>query len=164
MRISLIVARDENKAIGRQGALPWRLSTDLRRFKSLTWGHFILMGRRTWESIGRPLTGRTNVVITRQKGYQAAGCKVVHSLEAALDLASQAHETEVFIIGGAELYAAALPHADRIYLTRVRTKVQDADVYFPLIDEQNWQIIQQEEIPQDEKNEYPTIYQILERR
>lgn len=163
VRISLIVAMDEVNAIGRKGTLPWRLSTDLRRFKGLTMGHHLLMGRRTWESIGRPLPGRTNVVITRQAQYSAPGCQVVHSLQAGLDLARQAHETETFIIGGAELYRTALPRANRIYLTRVRARVADADVFFPDIDLAHWQLVQENDIPADPKNDYPTTFQVWDR-
>lgn len=163
VRISLIVAMDEDNAIGRQGSLPWRLSSDLQRFKGLTMGHHLLMGRRTWESIGRPLPGRTNVVITRQSDYSAPGCQVVHSLEAGLDLARQARETETFVIGGAELYQAALPHANRIYLTRVRARVADVDVHFPDIDLSGWQLVQENDLPADEKNEFPTTFQVWDR-
>lgn len=164
MRVSLIVALDENSAIGRHGTLPWRLSTDLRRFKKLTMGHHLLMGRRTWESIGHPLPGRTNVVITRQPDYTAQGCLVVHSLQAALELAAQAGETEAFVIGGGEIFQTALPHAHRIYLTRVHTHTEDADVYFPSIDLTSWHLNQEDPIPADGKNEYATTFQVWDRR
>jgi dihydrofolate reductase len=163
VRISLIVAFDEHRGIGRQGGLPWRLSADLQRFKILTMGHHILMGRRTWESIGRPLPGRTNVVITRQLDYSAPGCVVVDSLAAGLDIARRAQEDEAFVIGGGEIYQAALASADRIYLTRVHAHITDADVHFPEIDLQNWELIYKKNFPKDAKNEHPTTYQIWDR-
>jgi len=117
MILSLIVAASRNNVIGAGGKLPWHLSADLKHFKKLTLGHPVLMGRKTFESIGKPLPGRTNIVITRQKEYQACGATVVHSLEEALRVCEK--EPEVFVIGGAEIYKEALPQADRIYLTRI---------------------------------------------
>src|SRR5438128_8661840 len=114
MRISIIVAVAENGVIGRGGMLPWRLSDDLRRFKQLTMGHTIVMGRKTWESIGRALPGRRNVVVSRQAGYAAAGTEVVGSLDDAIALAEAAGETELFVIGGAEIYRLAMPRAERL--------------------------------------------------
>ncbi len=130
MRISFILAVDESGAIGAQGGIPWRVRADLQRFKRLTMGHHILMGRRTWESIGKPLPGRVNLVVTRQKGYQAPGAIVVDSPHAGLHLAREAGEEEIFVIGGAQLYAALLPQADCIYLSRIHTRVSEADTFF----------------------------------
>jgi dihydrofolate reductase len=134
-RISLIAALARNRVIGREGSLPWHLPEDLRRFKALTLGHPILMGRRTWESIGRPLPGRRNVVITRQAGYAAPGAEVFHDLESAL--AAVAGATEVFVIGGGEVYAAALPVADRLHLTELHDEVE-GDALFPPFDPAGW--------------------------
>ncbi|HEY6871240.1 MAG TPA: dihydrofolate reductase [Geobacteraceae bacterium] len=128
--ISLIAAMAENRVIGREGAIPWDLPEDRRRFRELTWGHPVIMGRRTFESIGRPLPGRRNIVITRQEGYRAPGCIVVHDLASALEAAGDADE--VFICGGGELYREALPFASRIYLTVVHGEF-DGDVLFPEI-------------------------------
>lgn len=163
MRIYLIVALDERDGIGHHGRLPWRLATDLRRFKSLTLGHHLVMGRKTWEAIGRPLPGRVMIVVTRKRDYQAPGCYVVHSLQAALDFALSQGEQELFIIGGGELFRLALPIADRIYLTRVHTLVP-ADVFFPTLDFDEWEVILAETIPPGEKDEFSTTYSILERR
>src|ERR1700759_3434706 len=118
MRISIIVAVAENGVIGRGGELPWRLSADLQRFKKLTMGHTIIMGRRTWESIGRPLPGRRTIVVTRQTGYPVVeGVQTAASLDDALETAEAAGESEAFVVGGAQLYQEALHHADRFYFT-----------------------------------------------
>lgn len=163
MRISLIVALDECGGIGRRGGLPWHLSADLRRFKALTMGHHIVMGRKTWESIGRALPGRFSVVITRQTDYHALGALVVHSLAAGLELARAGEKQEVFIIGGAEIFTAALPVATRIYLTRVHTCIQDADAFFPEFPPEAWKLVESNQVPADEQNEYATTFQIYDR-
>ena len=133
--ISLIVAASENNVIGAQGDLPWRLSADLRRFKEITMGKPIVMGRKTYESIGRPLPGRRNIVLTRQSGYEAEGCDVVDSPEAAIEAAGDADE--IMIIGCSHIYRAFLPRADRIYMTRVHADV-DGDTWFPELPESDW--------------------------
>lgn len=175
MRISIIVAMDEARGIGRDNRLPWRLSADLKRFKSLTMGHHIIMGRKTYASIGRPLPGRTTIVVTRQKNYRGLqgecnsskqasdlNCLIVHSLEEALDLARQRGESEVFVIGGREIFAQALSMAERIYLTQVHAKLP-ADVHFPPINLENWDEKAREFHQANEKNEYPSSFLILER-
>lgn len=159
---SIIVAAAENGVIGRHGQLPWRLSADLQRFKQLTMGHAVLMGRKTFESIGRPLSGRRMVMITRQPDYEAAGVEIAHTFPAACGLAASANETEAFIIGGAEIFRESLPHADRLYFTRVHAKI-DGDVFFPQFDRADWRLISQEEHPADAKNDYPFTFQIYER-
>lgn len=121
--------------IGRDGRLPWHIPEDLKRFRALTMGHHIVMGRKTWESIGRPLPGRNMVVVTRDEGYAAAGCLVAHSLEEALELAGD--DPEVFVIGGAELYGKAFPLADRLYMTEVAAEVE-GDTYLPAFDRAQW--------------------------
>ena len=135
MRISLIAALDEHGLIGAGDRLPWRLPEDLRRFRRLTMGKPVLMGRRTFESIGRPLDGRTNLVLTRNAGYRAPGCQVVTSLDAGVAACQEAEE--LMVIGGGEVYALALPRADRLYLTRVRGAFE-GNVYFPPLDESQW--------------------------
>lgn len=163
MIVSLIAAVDEDRGIARQGHIPWHLRSDLLRFKALTMGHHILMGRKTCESIGRPLPGRTNVVISRQRTYQANGCVVVHSLEDALNLARANGETEAFIIGGGEIYSRALPVAGRIYLTRVHTRA-GCDVFFPELVVGEWRLVTEENWPLSEQDEFPAIYQVYDRR
>jgi len=164
MRISLIVAVAENGVIGRGGELPWRLSSDLQRFKRLTMGHTIVMGRRTWESIGRPLPGRRTVVVTRQSDYRIGSpdVTVVSSLDAALEVAQCAGDTEAFVIGGAELFREALPQADRLYYTRVLANV-DGDTWFPDVDWNAWRKIESELTHANKKNDYPTTFEIQER-
>lgn len=163
MKISVIVALDERGGIGHHGRLPWRLATDLRRFKALTMGHHLVMGRKTWDAIGRPLPGRTMIVVTRKPDFQAAGCFVVHSFIDALDLAVNRNENELFVIGGGELYALALPIANRIYMTRVHTVIP-ADVNFPGFDPTDWKTILSETLFSGENDEYATTYYVLERR
>lgn len=137
MEIALVVAVADNGVIGRAGALPWHLPGDLKRFRTRTLGHHVVMGRRTWESIGRPLPGRTNVVVSRDPTLSLPGCTVVASLQAAIELAAAAGERELFVIGGGELYREALPRADRIYLTRVRA-APDGDAFFPALEPAAW--------------------------
>jgi dihydrofolate reductase len=162
MIISIIVAMDEQRGIGHHGSLPWRLSTDLRRFKAITMGHHLIMGRKTYQSIRRPLPGRTMIVVTRNPAYQPEGCLVVNSLQKGLRLAEENGETEVLVIGGGEIYAQALPLAKRIYLTTVHASVP-ADVFFPPLDEKTWVERQVDFFPVGEKDAYPTTFRILER-
>jgi dihydrofolate reductase len=162
MRVSLIVAMDAEHGIGHGNQLPWRLSTDQRRFKTLTMGHHILMGRNTWESIGRALPGRKSVVISRQPGYIADDCHVVQSLEQGLVYAADHGEDEAFVIGGAQIYALALPYSDRIYLTHVHTS-GEADVFFPELNDGDWSVVEEAFFPATEKDEFPTTYQVLDR-
>jgi dihydrofolate reductase len=163
MHVSLIVAMDEERGIGKDGRVPWHLSADLRRFKALTMGHHLIVGRKTWVSIGRPLPGRKLVIVTRSRSYQSQDCPecaVVHSLEAALELARQAGEVEAFIGGGGEIYAQALPLADRIYLTQVHTRA-GCDVFFPELDLAGWVEIERQEQGADIINGYGSTYQVL---
>ena len=159
-RVSLIVAAADNGVIGREGQLPWRLSADLRRFKQLTLGHHIIMGRKTFESIGRLLPGRTSVVVTRQTQYAGGGAKVAGDLEHALDLA--AGDDEVFIVGGGDIYQLALPLADRVYLTRVDAAM-DGDAHFPPLAENHWRLTSEESHPASENNDFPFTFQIFDR-
>lgn len=148
MEIAVIVAVAQNGVIGRAGALPWHLPGDLRRFRERTMGHHVVMGRRTWASIGRPLPGRTNVVLSRNTADELAGCKVVRSLASALQLAREAGEREVFIIGGAEVYREALPLADRVYLTQVAANPEGDAFFDPLVPDQ-WQELARETHPRE---------------
>ena len=160
MIISLIVAMDRRGVIGAGGALPWRLPDDLKRFKAITMGKPLVMGRKTHESIGRPLPGRRNIVLTRQQDYTAPGCVVRHNAEDAL--AACANAGEVMVMGGASLYELFLPRAGRIYLTRVQAEV-DGDTWFPRFDESAWTEVERVEYPQDARNEYPASFRVLER-
>jgi dihydrofolate reductase len=137
-RLSLIVARARNGVIGKDGALPWKIPGELAHFKRTTMGHPIVMGRKTWESIGRPLPGRRNIVVTRNGGYSAPGAEVAASLEAALTLCADADE--VFVIGGAELYAQALPRAARAVVTEIDADF-DGDARFPSLAPSEWQVV-----------------------
>lgn len=158
--ISIIVAASTNNVIGVQGELPWRLPDDLKRFKQLTMGKPIVMGRRTFESIGRPLPGRQNIVITRQPQFKADGCDVVSSPAAALTAAADA--AEVMIIGGSQIYELFLPKASRLYLTRVQADIE-GDAVFPTIDEQEWRLLEREAHEASEANEYAFEFRIYER-
>lgn len=162
MSLSLLVAVAKNGVIGRAGDLPWRLSADLRRFKRLTMGHTLVMGRKTWESIGRPLPGRKLVVVSRQTNYQAEGVQVVSSLEEALEVAQRAGDQEPFVVGGAEIYRQALPQTTRLYMTHVLAKVA-GDTFFPKYLSTDWQTLETESHPADGKNDHPYCFEILER-
>jgi dihydrofolate reductase len=153
--ISLIVAASTNNVIGVKGDLPWRLSADLKRFKALTMGKPIVMGRKTYESIGRPLPGRQNIVITRQDRYAPEGCTVVQSVDAALAAAADAQE--VMIIGGGHIYAAFMPMADRIYLTRVEANIE-GDTYLPEIDLAEWREVSRQAQPADADNDHDVVF------
>jgi dihydrofolate reductase len=143
MRLSAIVAMATNRCIGRDNTLPWRLPADLKRFKQLTMGHTLVMGRKTYESIGRPLPGRTTLVVTRQRDYAPEGVQVAHSLEQALE---QARGDEVFIAGGADLYRQAMEHVRRLYLTRIGRDYQ-GDTFFPELDLSGWRLLAEEHHP-----------------
>ena len=150
-----------NRVIGREGDLPWRLSADLRRFKQLTMGHHIIMGRTTYESIGRPLPGRHSVVLSRDANFTAAGAAVVGSLAEACELA--AADNEAFVIGGAQIYELALPHVERIYLTRVQADVE-GDTCFPELHWESWETMEETSFEADAKNDYPSTFSVLRRR
>jgi dihydrofolate reductase len=144
MIISMVVAMGENRVIGRDGGLPWHIPDDLKLFKKITMGKPIIMGRKTWESLGRPLPGRPHVVITRDRNYEAAGARVVHDLDHALyvshGMAVALEEEEIMIIGGAEIYGLAIAKADRLYLTEVALS-PCGDAFFPYFDVDQWPVI-----------------------
>ncbi len=158
--ISLIAAAAENRVIGINNQMPWHLPADLRHFKALTVGKPIIMGRKTWESLPGLLPDRPHIVVTRRPDYRAKGCQVAHSMDAALAAAGDVHE--VMIVGGATLYGAMLPQADRIYLTLVETTVA-GDTFFPDYNSAQWQITAQERHAADEKNPFPYRFLTLER-
>ncbi len=159
--ISLIVAMAQNGVIGSDNSLPWRLPEDLRRFRAFTLGKPILMGRKTFESLGRPLPGRTNLVLTRDRGWFAPGVIVVHSVEEALSQSGSSDE--LVVIGGAQIYRLVLPVARRIYLTHVHADVP-GDITFPEFDSTQWADVECSTHPADESHAYPLTFVTLERR
>ncbi|MEO1749454.1 MAG: dihydrofolate reductase [Pseudomonadota bacterium] len=177
--ISLIVAVSENGIIGRDGDMPWRLSSDLKRFKALTLGHPVIMGRKTFDSIGKPLPDRLNIVVSRDMDWQADGTMRVSSLGAAIDLATahleSIHEQadddadpdelpkEIFIIGGGQIYAQAMDYADALYVTEVLAEI-DGDTRFPEIDEDEFEPTHWEDVPKGDKDSHTTRFVIWERR
>jgi len=161
MQRSLVVAVAENGVIGRHNHLPWRLPEDLAYFKRVTMGHPIVMGRRTYESIGRPLPGRTNIVVTHNRGFAAPGCVVVHSLDEAWQAANGAEE--VSVIGGTALFRDTLPIADRIHLTEVQAPVE-GDTFFPAFDRRQWRETEVARHPADARHQYPFRIVVLDRR
>jgi dihydrofolate reductase len=168
MSVSLIAAVSENNVIGHKGRLPWHLPDDLQRFRKLTGGKTVIMGRKTYESLGQPLPNRRNIIVTRQEGYRAEGCEVVHSLEEALRKASAPSPQtpgmeEVFVIGGAELYRQALALAHRLYLTRVHAQVE-GEVFFPEVDWLQWREVAREGHPADRRHPYPFTFLEYERQ
>ncbi len=164
MRIAIIAALSSNNVIGRDNQIPWHISTDLKRLKALTMGHHMIMGRRTYESIGRPLPGRIFVVITRQLDFRAPdGIHVVHALEEAIRIAVDAGDDEPFIAGGTEIYAQAIHRADRMYLTRVHAEVE-GDAFFPDFDDvSEWQLTDAEHFDAGEKDDYPFSFLTYDR-
>ncbi|WP_396147092.1 dihydrofolate reductase [Flavobacterium sp.] len=154
--ITLIAAAAENNALGKDNDLLWHLPEDFKRFKQITSGHYIIMGRKTFESFPKPLPNRTHIIITRQKEYLADGCLVVHSLEEALEISPQ--NEEIFIIGGAQIYKQALPFADKIDLTRVHIEL-DADAFFPEFNTSEWNLVFSEKHFKDEKHQFDYTFE-----
>ncbi len=161
MIISIIAAISEKGVIGAGNELLWHLPEDLKNFKKLTLGKYILMGRKTWESIGKPLPGRTNIVITREPVYEAVGCVIVNSIEEALEVARANNQDEIFIIGGGEIYKKTLPLADRLYLTHVHTDLP-GDTFFPEVDWSQWQKV--DEKSYDQNSDHPYSFTMAEYR
>ena len=157
--ISIIAAMDKNRLIGQEGRIPWRLPADLAYFKRLTLGHPVIMGRRTFESIGEPLSDRQNVIITANQGYQKKGCAILHSMEDALDFCM---DKDVFIIGGAQIYREFLPYAERLYITLIDDTFS-GDSYFPEIDGNLWKLISKTQGERNEKNPYDYYFLVYER-
>jgi len=163
MTLSLLLAADENNVIGKDNQLPWHLPNDLKYFKNLTWGMPILMGRKTFDSIGKPLPGRKSIVITRNKDWQHQNVEVVHSVDEAIDLAKADDVKEIFVIGGAEIFNSALEKADRVYLTRIHHQFE-GDVFFPVLNETQWQLVNSKYCEPDEKNAFAHTFQVWERK
>jgi dihydrofolate reductase len=162
MKISLIVAMSANRVIGRNNKMPWYLSADLKRFRAITLNSPILMGRKTFESIGKPLDGRTNLILSKNPTYRPEGCLVFDSLEMALNAAKNVGE-ELFIIGGATLYEIALPLAKRLYLTDIEAEFE-GDTFFPELDLNDWNEIACERITNDEKVDFSYRFLVLEKK
>lgn len=157
----MIVAASENGVIGVDGDLPWRLSSDLKRFKSLTMGHHIIMGRKTFDSIGKLLPGRTTVIVTRQQDFKFEGAKIVHSIEQAIEACG--HDETPFVTGGAEIYRLAMPYVKEIQLTRVHVEI-NGDTQLPEIDWDQWELMQSDRHEADSKNEAEYSFQVYRRK
>ncbi|WP_167632054.1 type 3 dihydrofolate reductase [Mariprofundus ferrooxydans] len=158
--VSLIWAMDHNRLIGCNNALPWQLPADMAWFRKNTMGKPILMGRKTHDSIGRPLPGRTNLILSRQQDLHIDGCTVVDNLDSAV--AAVADASEIMVMGGAEIYALLLPHADRLYITEIDAEFE-GDAWFPAFDRSAWHTVSSESHPADERNAHPHTFTILER-
>ncbi len=163
MIISAIVAHDRNRAIGKDGNIPWYLPADLKYFKRRTLGHPVIMGRKTFESIGRPLPKRTNIVLTRDPFYAASGIRIARNLAEALEFAAEVDSEEAFIIGGGEIYQKSLPLLNRMYVTEVDLLIEEADAFFPEIPPGEWTEIEREAHPADDRNEANYTFVVLER-
>ena len=160
MILSLIVAVSKNNVIGVDNRLLWHMPADLKHFKTTTMGSPVIMGRKTYESIGKPLPGRTNIVVTRNEDFEADGCTVANTLQEAVDLCEK--EKEVFIIGGGEVYKQAIHTADRIYITRI-DHLFEGDTHFPEINFSEWKLVKYEKHHADEKNQYEYSFAQYER-
>ncbi len=158
--LAMIVAASENDVIGNNEDLPWKLSADLKNFKKLTMGHHIIMGRKTFDSIGRLLPGRTTVIITRQKDYKFEGAKITHSLDAAIEICGE--DSPPFVTGGAEIYRLALHYVTQLHLTRVHTNIE-GDTRLPKIDWTQWQLVDSRPHGNDEKNEFDITFETYTR-
>jgi dihydrofolate reductase len=164
MIISLVVAASENNVIGKNNQLLWHLPKDMKFFKNVTWGMPVVMGRKTFESMGsKPLSGRKNIVITRQPGWKAEGVSVVNGVDAATALAEQLNYKEIFIIGGGEIYLIAFDRTNKIYMTRVHAELE-GDTYFPVIEKNDWTLVSKTDNPADEKHAYAFSFQVWERK
>jgi dihydrofolate reductase len=163
MMLSAVVAASTNNTIGANNQLLWRLPNDMKFFKNTTWAMPVIMGRKTFESLGKPLTGRTNIVITRQKDFAAEGVKVVSTIDEAMKTAADADAKEAYIIGGGEIYRQTMPWLHRIYLTRVHTVIE-GDTFFPDINPSEWNLLSQLDFKADEKHKYDYCFQVWERK
>jgi dihydrofolate reductase len=161
MRLSIIVAVAENGVIGRDDGLPWRLSADLKRFKQTTMGHHLIMGHKTFDSIGRPLPGRTSIILSRDRKLTVDGCLVANNLDDAIQFVGD-DDDEAFIIGGRQVYELSLDRADRLYWTQVHAS-PSGDTLFPDMNWDGWRLVSEEEFAANEKNEFRTTYRIYDR-
>lgn len=160
--ISFIVAMDENRVIGHENSMPWHLPNDLQRFKKITTGHTIIMGRKTYESIGRPLPNRKNIILTRDENYKQEGCIVIHAME---DIAPYAEsEEEVFVIGGETLFRQTFSMAEKMYITMIHHAFPEGDTFFPSFSTEEWEVVSEEKGTVDEKNKYPHTFYVFKRK
>ncbi len=173
MMISIIAAIGKNNELGKNNKLLWKLPADMKRFREITSGHTVIMGRKTFESIGKPLPDRRNIIITRNENYLRDSVDVVHSLEEAIDrariilaqiLAQNSQEEEIFVVGGAEIYREAMPIADKLYITQIKAEDKGADSFFPKINMDEWRKTSHEEYSADEKNFFPYVFTIYRRK
>lgn len=162
MIVSLIAAVAENRVIGRNNELIWRLPNDMRFFKSTTSGHYVVLGRKTFDSFGKPLPNRTHVVITRNETFHYPGVLRASGIDEALEICRNGGETEVFVLGGGEIYQQSMKHADKLYITEVKASF-DGDTYFPEFDKSDWREINREPHFKDEKHAYDYSFVIYER-
>ena len=156
--LSLIVAASTNNAIGKQNSMLWHLPEDLKFFKNTTWGMPVIMGRKTFEAVGKPLPGRTNIIVTTNKEWRAENTITTSSIEEAVNVAKATNANEIFITGGGEIYKQTLPTADKVYLTRVHTEI-DGDAFFPVLDTNVWEVSFEKHVKADEKNKYDMTFQ-----
>jgi dihydrofolate reductase len=163
MTISLVVAASTNNVIGKDNQLLWNLPNDMKFFKNTTWGMPCIMGRKTYDSLGKPLAGRANIVITRQKDWQAEGVKVVSSLDESLQVAAETDAKEVFVIGGGQIFEQAIGIANRIYITRVHA-ILEGDAYFPAFKESEWTLLSQLDFQADDRHAYAYSFQVWQRK
>ncbi|MGZ5246814.1 MAG: dihydrofolate reductase [Flavitalea sp.] len=163
IRLSLVVAASENNVIGKDNHLLWHLPNDLKFFKNTTWGMPVIMGRKTFESVGKPLPGRTNIVISRQEGWSAEKITVVRSLEEAIEQSSSMDAREAYIIGGGEIYKQSMDLADRIYITRVHTELE-GDTFFPAIDTNKFELVSSLPFEADEAHQYAYTFEVWQRK
>lgn len=161
--ISLLVAMDKNRVIGKDNQLPWHLPEDLKYFKRITMGHKIIMGRKTFESIGRPLPGRDNFVVTRDQSYKAEGCHILHSVDDIFEIDKSSSGDELFIIGGAELFRHVLPNANRLYITHIDAEFA-GDTFFPEINEEQWKLLSKKKGITNDKNPYDYWFAVYGRQ
>jgi len=166
MILSLIAALSQNRVIGKNNDLPWRLPDDMKFFMQTTSGHHVIMGRKNYDSLSdkfKPLPNRVNIVVTHQKNFSAPGCRVVNSIKEGIGIAKKNGEKEAFVIGGAEIYKLTLPHADRLYLTEIHAQIE-GDTYFPEFDKNTWKEVSRQPHPTDEKHAYAFDFVIYERK
>lgn len=166
MKLSIVVAVAENNAIGKNKGLLWHLPKDMEYFRKITWGHYVLMGRKSYESIPekfRPLKGRVNIIVTRQEDFKAEGCKVVSSAEEGIQFAKDNGEEELMILGGGEIYRQLLSKTDKLYLTKVHHSFPDGDTFFPELVKDEWRVISNEKHSPDEKHKYAFEFTELEK-
>lgn len=162
MTISLVVAASENNVIGKDNRLLWHLPNDMKFFKNTTWGMPVIMGRKTFESLGKPLTGRTNIVMTRDREWAAKGTTVTANMDEAMKAAAETDAKEVFVIGGGEIFKQVLPQANRVYLTRVHTKLE-GDAFFPELPAKDWKLLSQLDFTADAKHAFAYSFQVWQR-